>query len=104
MTLRRPARTIAGNGSRPRGDDMTITSDSTRNFPGPDGPTPVRWWRSGLERRWWTLIAVCGATFMLLVDIAIVQVAFPTIHRDLGGSFAEMQLVIDAYALTLAAL
>src|SRR4051795_7778394 len=104
MTLRRPARTIAGNSTRSPGDDMTITSDSAHNFAGPDGPTPVRWWRSGLERRWWTLIAVCGATFMLLVDITIVQVALPTIHRQLGGSFTEMQWVIDAYALTLAAL
>ena len=39
----------------------------------------------GLDRRWWTLIAVCGSTFMLLVDIFIVQVALPTIHRRLGG-------------------
>jgi EmrB/QacA subfamily drug resistance transporter len=83
---------------------MTITSDKARNVAGPDGPTPVRWWWTGLERRWWTLIAVCGATFMLLVDITIVQVALPTIHRQLGGSFTEMQWVIDAYALTLAAL
>ena len=57
----------------------------------------------GLERRWWTLIAVCGATFMLLVDIFIVQVALPTIHRRLGGNFTDLQWVIDAYALTLAA-
>ncbi len=58
----------------------------------------------GLERRWWTLIAVCGSTFMLLVDIFIVQVALPTIHRRLGGSFTDLQWVIDAYALALAAL
>jgi EmrB/QacA subfamily drug resistance transporter len=58
----------------------------------------------GLERRWWTLIAVCGSTFMLLVDIFIVQVALPTIHRRLGGSFTDLQWVIDAYTLTLAAL
>ena len=50
----------------------------------------------GLERRWWTLIAVCGSTFMLLVDIFIVQVALPTIHRRLGGSFTDLQSVIDA--------
>jgi len=37
----------------------------------------------GIERRWLTLIAVCGATFVLLVDITIVQVALPTIqHRS----------------------
>jgi EmrB/QacA subfamily drug resistance transporter len=57
----------------------------------------------GLERRWWTLIAVCGSTFMLLVDVFIVQVALPTIQRQLGGSFTDLQWLIDAYALTLAA-
>jgi len=58
---------------------------------------------SGLERRWWTLLAVCGASFMLLIDITIVQVALPTIQRHLGGGFTDLQWVIDAYALTLAA-
>ncbi len=60
--------------------------------------------RGGLERRWVTLIAVCGATFMLLVDVTIVQVALPTIQRELGASFSDEQWVIDAYALSLATL
>ncbi len=55
------------------------------------------------ERRWWTLIAVCGASFMLMVDITVVQVALPTIQHGLRASFTELQWVIDAYALTLAA-
>jgi EmrB/QacA subfamily drug resistance transporter len=55
------------------------------------------------ERRRWTLIAVCSATFMLLMDITVVQVALPTIQRHLGGSFTDLQWMIDAYALTLAA-
>jgi EmrB/QacA subfamily drug resistance transporter len=55
-------------------------------------------------RNWWALGAVCGATFMLLVDVTIVQVALPRIHRDLHASFTQLQWVIDAYALTLAAL
>src|SRR3954466_286970 len=101
----RPRRAPCGATAHdPQGDDMMITSDRARTFARSDRPPPVRWWRSGLERRWWTLIAVCGATFMLLVDITIVQVALPTIHRKLGGSFTEMQWVIDAYAVTLAAL
>ena len=45
---------------------------------------------AGLERRWWTLIAVCGATFMLLVDVTIVQVALPTIQHHLGASFTDL--------------
>ena len=55
------------------------------------------------RRRRWTLLAVCGATFMLLVDLMVVQVALPTIQREVGGSFTDLQWVIDAYALTLAA-
>jgi EmrB/QacA subfamily drug resistance transporter len=54
--------------------------------------------------KWWTLVAVCVATFMLLLDITIVNVALPYIERDLHASFADLQWVIDAYALTLAAL
>ena len=58
----------------------------------------------GTERHWWTLVAVCGATFMLLVDITIVQVALPTMQRALHASFSDLQWVISAYALSLAAL
>ncbi|HLM97197.1 MAG TPA: MFS transporter, partial [Acidimicrobiales bacterium] len=58
----------------------------------------------GTERHWWTLVAVCGATFMLLVDITIVQVALPTMQRSLHASFSDLQWVISAYALSLAAL
>ena len=58
----------------------------------------------GTDRHWWTLIAVCGATFMLLVDITIVQVALPTMQRSLHASFSDLQWVISAYALSLSAL
>jgi EmrB/QacA subfamily drug resistance transporter len=55
-----------------------------------------------MERKWWTLIVVCVATFMLLLDITIVNVALPKIASDLKASFSDIQWVIDAYALTLA--
>ena len=57
-----------------------------------------------MERKWWTLIAVSVATFMLLLDITVVNVALPSIREDLDASFTDLQWVIDAYALTLAAL
>ena len=57
-----------------------------------------------MERKWWTLLAVCLATFMLLLDITIVNVALPDIGEELDASFSELQWVIDAYALMLAAL
>jgi EmrB/QacA subfamily drug resistance transporter len=57
-----------------------------------------------MQRKWWTLLAVCLGTFMLLVDVTIVNVALPSIQHDLHASFAQLQWVVDAYALTLAAL
>src|SRR5207253_4429638 len=55
-----------------------------------------------MARKWWTLIAVCTATFMLLLDITIVNVALPAIQRSLDASFSDLQWVVDAYALALA--
>ena len=46
---------------------------------------------------------LCAATFMLLLDVTIVVVALPTIQTDLHTSFTDIQWVVDAYALTLAA-
>jgi EmrB/QacA subfamily drug resistance transporter len=53
--------------------------------------------------KWWTLVAVCLGTFMLLLDITIVNVALPDIQQALHSSFSDLQWVVDAYALTLAA-
>jgi EmrB/QacA subfamily drug resistance transporter len=54
-------------------------------------------------RRWLILLVVSAATAMLLLDVTVVNVALPAIGADLGASFGEIQWVIDAYALTLAA-
>src|SRR5439155_24867075 len=56
------------------------------------------------DTRRWTLVAVCATTFMLLVDITIVNVALPNIQHQLHASLTGLQWVVDAYAITLAAL
>jgi MFS family permease len=56
-----------------------------------------------VDDKWWTLVAVCLGTFMLLLDITIVNVALPDIQTALHSSFSDLQWVVDAYALTLAA-
>jgi EmrB/QacA subfamily drug resistance transporter len=56
-----------------------------------------------MARKWWTLLAVCVATFMLLLDITVVNVALPDIQKSLGASLSSLQWVVDAYSLTLAA-
>jgi EmrB/QacA subfamily drug resistance transporter len=55
-----------------------------------------------MTRKWWTLTAVVTATFMLLLDITVVNTALPKIEKSLGASFTDLQWVIDAYALALA--
>ncbi len=57
-----------------------------------------------MRDRRWTLVAVCTTTFMLLLDITVVNVALPNIQHDLDASLTGLQWVVDAYALTLAAL
>ena len=54
--------------------------------------------------RRWTLVAVCATTFMLLVDVTIVNVALPSVQRALHASLTGLQWTVDAYAITLAAL
>ena len=77
---------------------------STPNQAGTAAPGPYEAPRPGADPKWWTLAAVCLGTFMLLLDITIVNVALPDIQSSLGASFSDLQWVIDAYALTLAAL
>ena len=57
-----------------------------------------------MDKKWWTLLAVCTGMFMLLLDVTIVVVAQPAIQAGLNASFTDVQWVLDAYALTLASL
>src|SRR6516164_6262407 len=57
-----------------------------------------------MDKKWWTLLAVCTGIFMLLLDVTIVTVAQPAIQSGLHASFSDVQWVLDAYALTLASL
>src|SRR5690349_19382602 len=59
---------------------------------------------AGRDPKWWTLVAVCTGVFILLLDITIVNVALPDIQVELDASLSDLQWVIDAYALSLAAL
>jgi EmrB/QacA subfamily drug resistance transporter len=58
--------------------------------------------KTQLETKWWTLIVVCAATFMLLLDVTIVNVALPSIQHELKANFTYLQWIVDAYALALA--
>jgi EmrB/QacA subfamily drug resistance transporter len=52
------------------------------------------------KTRWYALALLCAVQFMVVLDIAIVNVALPSIQVDLGFSQENLQWVISAYALT----
>ena len=56
------------------------------------------------RRRWLGLVALCAAFFMVILDVAIVNVALPTIQVDLDFSAKNLQWVVSAYALTFGGL
>jgi EmrB/QacA subfamily drug resistance transporter len=55
-------------------------------------------------RKWWTLFAMCFALFMIMLDNTVVNVALPSIQRDLDASPEGLQWTIDAYVLSFAVL
>jgi EmrB/QacA subfamily drug resistance transporter len=95
-----PGGTQPQAGTQPQGGTQPWAGD--RPAPGSAAPSQA----GELAQRgnkWWTLVAVCLGTFMLLLDITIVNVALPDIQRALSSTFADLQWIVDAYALTLAA-
>jgi EmrB/QacA subfamily drug resistance transporter len=56
------------------------------------------------NRKWWTLGSVAFGLFMIMLDNTVVNVALPSIERDLHITISELEWVVTAYALTFAAL
>ena len=54
---------------------------------------------SGERRRWVALAVVCMGQLMMVLDATIVNVALPSMQRDLGFSQANLAWVIDAYMI-----
>ena len=59
--------------------------------------TPV----GSMRTKWFGLALLCGVQFMVVLDIAIVNVALPSIQADLGFSQENLQWVISATDLAL---
>ncbi|MGN6558453.1 MAG: MFS transporter [Solirubrobacterales bacterium] len=56
------------------------------------------------NRKWWTLGAMCFALFMIMLDNTIVNVALPSIQKDLGASISGLEWTINGYTLSFAVL
>jgi EmrB/QacA subfamily drug resistance transporter len=55
-------------------------------------------------RKWFTLAAVAFGLFMIMLDNTVVNVALPSIQRDLRADLSELEWIVTGYALTFAAL
>ncbi len=56
------------------------------------------------NRRWWALGAMCCALFMTMLDSTAVNIALPSIQKDLHASTTTLQWIVNAYMLALAVL
>jgi EmrB/QacA subfamily drug resistance transporter len=59
---------------------------------------------AGQRLKWWTLIAACFALFMAILDNLVVNIALPTISRELNASTTQLQWIVSAYTLIFASL
>jgi len=59
---------------------------------------------AGQRRQWAVLAVLCLSLFMVVLDVTIVNVAIPTLGRDLGAGTTDLQWIVDAYTLVFAAL
>lgn len=64
---------------------------------GSDAPPAVR-------RRWWVLAAVCQSILLVGIDNTIVNVALPTLEREIDATTTQLQWVVDDYAMVFAGL
>jgi MFS family permease len=55
-------------------------------------------------RRWWTLGVLCFSLLVIGMDNTILNVALPTLQRDLGASASQLQWIVDSYTLVYASL
>jgi EmrB/QacA subfamily drug resistance transporter len=101
--------------SAPRDSDASaaggaaVVDGDTRDSGGADAPTNgaaqarphAPELRAG-SRSTWILVVCCVAQFMVILDLSIVNVALPSIQSSLNFSSADLQWVVDAYAITFA--
>ena len=59
---------------------------------------------AGQRLKWWTLIAACFALFMAILDNLVVNIALPTISRELSATTTQLQWIVSAYTLLFASL
>src|SRR2546423_11721710 len=58
--------------------------------------------RDVYDKRWWTLTVLCSSLMIVIIGNTALNVAIPTLSRELGASTSELQWMVDAYSLVFA--
>jgi EmrB/QacA subfamily drug resistance transporter len=77
--------------------ELERTDESTE-----EGHGPRR--RDTYRRRWWTLAILSVSLLIIIIDDTIINVAIPTLQRELGASASALQWIVDAYIIVFAGL
>jgi len=56
------------------------------------------------HRRWWTLGVIAISVLIVILDSTIINIALPTLQRELGTTMSELQWIVNAYIMSFAAL
>ncbi|WP_433664293.1 DHA2 family efflux MFS transporter permease subunit [Nocardia sp. CA-128927] len=80
------------------------TSAAIKQAPPSRTPAELEPAGRGGARRWLALAVVCVSVLLSVVNATLVNVALPTLGRDLGASTTAMQWIVDAYTLVFAGL
>ncbi len=87
---------------------MTTTADSpaakTTNAPHGPGPGATDAEHAAYDKRWWTLAVLCLSLLIVFVGNASLNVAIPTLSRELHATTSQLQWVVAAYSLVFAGL
>jgi EmrB/QacA subfamily drug resistance transporter len=83
----------------PDGDGLPLESPLEREMDRQQGPTARDY-----ERRWWTLGVLCISLVMIVMANASLNVALPTLAKDLDTGASGLQWIVDAYSLVFAGL
>ena len=78
---------------------MDTTTENSADYPQKSSAPVLSAADEGTRRKWWALAVVAIAQLMLVLDLAVVFVALPSIQRSLGISTADRQWVVSAYAI-----
>ena len=80
-------------------DPISQESALERELDHQEGPSAREY-----ERRWWTLGVLCISLVMIVMANASLNVALPTLARDLNATSSSLQWIVDAYSLVFAGL